>query len=354
MANLALEREQLDKSKKLFVAVVQRLMADGAQEDDMRIIHISLKLARISHLTKEYETAQLGYEWSLKKLNDAIKQDPTEDKIKLLAMAEDWYGRLFLDFNQNEHGLNFLISALKRMKETNIEEEHIVLQLNDIGTICEKLNKLDDSFNYFQEAITKGKSLNDMEDLEAIFVNMGKVCIRKKLLEEARKNCGYGWKLAINNKNDEAKKQAEQCLKEINSLNILRSKRAHEPLESRWSLSPIDTCSLGGITSTLSTSWYGTEYLMKGGMSELMERGSGLLELSLDKRQQQKLLLQACILSGCSSVAIGRLRSSPLGHPFSLVCYCVSVFLRAAFRSIGLRACMSVWGAAQCKSRGGS
>ncbi|GBP80853.1 hypothetical protein EVAR_62383_1 [Eumeta japonica] len=58
--------------------------------------------------------------------------------------------------------------------------------------------------------------------------------------------------------------------------------------------------------------------------------------------------------SGCSSVAIGRLRSSPLDHPFSIVCYCVSVFLRAAFRTVGLRACMSVWDAAQCTSRGGS
>ncbi|GBP07526.1 hypothetical protein EVAR_4867_1 [Eumeta japonica] len=52
--------------------------------------------------------------------------------------------------------------------------------------------------------------------------------------------------------------------------------------------------------------------------------------------------------SGCSSVAIGRLRFSPLDRPFSLVCYCVAVFLRAAFRSVGLRACTSVWGAAQC------
>ncbi|GBP89909.1 hypothetical protein EVAR_63572_1 [Eumeta japonica] len=33
----------------------------------------------------------------------------------------------------------------------------------------------------------------------------------------------------------------------------------------------------------------------------------------------------------------------PLDHPFSLVCYCVAVFLRAAFRSVGLRACTSVW-----------
>ncbi|GBP06262.1 hypothetical protein EVAR_3603_1 [Eumeta japonica] len=51
--------------------------------------------------------------------------------------------------------------------------------------------------------------------------------------------------------------------------------------------------------------------------------------------------------SGCSSVAIGRLRFSPLDHPFSLVCYCVAVFLRAAFRSVELRACTSVWGVEQ-------
>ncbi|GBP37437.1 hypothetical protein EVAR_16342_1 [Eumeta japonica] len=40
------------------------------------------------------------------------------------------------------------------------------------------------------------------------------------------------------------------------------------------------------------------------------------------------------------------------GPPFSSVCYRVSVFLRAVFRSAGLRASMSVCGTAQCTSRG--
>ncbi|GBP24693.1 hypothetical protein EVAR_15899_1 [Eumeta japonica] len=68
------------------------------------------------------------------------------------------------------------------------------------------------------------------------------------------------------------------------------------------------------------------------------------------------------ILSGASVMSQFRLfrrrdRSTlvqSLDHLFSLVYYCVSVFLRAAFRSIGLRACVSVCGATQCISRGDS
>ncbi|GBP30453.1 hypothetical protein EVAR_20906_1 [Eumeta japonica] len=47
-------------------------------------------------------------------------------------------------------------------------------------------------------------------------------------------------------------------------------------------------------------------------------------------------------------------RSSPLGYPLSLVCYCMSVLLRAAFLSVGLRACMSMCIAAQCTSHSDS
>ncbi|GBP75736.1 hypothetical protein EVAR_58829_1 [Eumeta japonica] len=56
---------------------------------------------------------------------------------------------------------------------------------------------------------------------------------------------------------------------------------------------------------------------------------------------------RALYSSGCFAVPdpdpirrpIGCLRSSPLDHLFSLMSYCVSVFLRAVFRSIKLCAC---------------
>lgn len=95
MANLALEREQLDKAKQLFVSVTQRVMADGATEDDPRVIHISIKLARISHLKKEYSTAQLGYDWSIKKLADAHKENLMKKQRNCLPLQRIGMGGCF-------------------------------------------------------------------------------------------------------------------------------------------------------------------------------------------------------------------------------------------------------------------
>ncbi|XP_073953813.1 tetratricopeptide repeat protein 19 homolog, mitochondrial-like [Choristoneura fumiferana] len=218
MANLALEKEQLDKAKQLFVAVAQRVMADGATEDDPRVVHISIKLARISHLKKEYSTAQLGYDWCMQKLTDAQKKDPNEETKKLLAITEDWYGRLFLDCDKIEQGLKLLMSALDRMQTVDdVGKEHIMVQLNDIGTVCDQLGRTDESIEYFKQAIDIGKSLPEAEDLGIMYVNLGRAYLKKQLIEEARKTCGYGWKLAVQENNKEIKAEAEQCLKEVQS-----------------------------------------------------------------------------------------------------------------------------------------
>lgn len=174
MANLALQREQLDKAKKLFIVVTQRIMADGANEDDLRVVHLSAKLARVSHLKKEYATAQMGYEWCLEKLYKTAENDLNDSDKKLLAMTEDWYGRLCIDCNKWEYGIKLLMNSLNKMREiSDVEKEHIVIQLNDIGTIYDHLGKPDESIQYFNEAIELSKDLN-MDDLGAMYVNLGR------------------------------------------------------------------------------------------------------------------------------------------------------------------------------------
>jgi len=47
MANLAYDTGEYDKSEKLFVNVLQRLLAQGLPGNDNKLIHISLKIASI-------------------------------------------------------------------------------------------------------------------------------------------------------------------------------------------------------------------------------------------------------------------------------------------------------------------
>lgn len=220
MANLALQKDQLDKANSLFVAVAQRVMASGATEDDLRIIHLSTKLARVNHLKKEYDIAKLGYEWCLNKLEKEIaKNGATPETTQLLAMIEDWYGRLYAECNQVEKGVELMIGSLKRMRNLkNIDKEHIAVQLNDIGTFYEKINKYDESIEYIKEAIENAKEIKDMEDLGALYVNLGKIYIKKNMLADARKNCGYGYRLGKDNHKEEIQKEAASCLKEIDSV----------------------------------------------------------------------------------------------------------------------------------------
>lgn len=219
MANLALERQQLDKAKRLFVSVSQRIMANGAKEDDPRVVHISAKLARISHLQKEYTTAQLGFDWCLNQLNIIMDRDPSNmEHKKLLALTEDWYGRLFIECQQYEQGIKLMVSALDKMKEvSDVEKEHIVFQLNDIGAVYDELDKPDESISYFKEAILLGKS-SKLDEMGTTYVNLGRVYIKKKMMEEARKSCGYAWKLGVLAKDNDVKNEAALCLKQIKNL----------------------------------------------------------------------------------------------------------------------------------------
>ncbi|KAL1446127.1 hypothetical protein WDU94_014019, partial [Cyamophila willieti] len=57
MANLALTQKQYDKAEKLFKSVMLRLLSNGVKEDDNKVLHMSLKLAKISEEKTDYRIA---------------------------------------------------------------------------------------------------------------------------------------------------------------------------------------------------------------------------------------------------------------------------------------------------------
>lgn len=54
LANIAFDINQFEKARKLFVDVLNRLFQKGMKEDDLAVIHISLKLAKIFQHSKDY------------------------------------------------------------------------------------------------------------------------------------------------------------------------------------------------------------------------------------------------------------------------------------------------------------
>lgn len=58
MANLAMDVKDYIKAEKLFVDVMKRIIGDGANQDDNRVLHISSKIAYIAHMQKNIEKAK--------------------------------------------------------------------------------------------------------------------------------------------------------------------------------------------------------------------------------------------------------------------------------------------------------
>lgn len=55
MANLAFDNGDYKKAEKLFVTVMQRELARGTKQEDIKMIHMSLKLAKIMEENKEIQ-----------------------------------------------------------------------------------------------------------------------------------------------------------------------------------------------------------------------------------------------------------------------------------------------------------
>jgi len=55
LANGAFMNKEYEKAKNLFITVIRRLFDQGGLEDDLNILHISLKLSKIHELLKDYK-----------------------------------------------------------------------------------------------------------------------------------------------------------------------------------------------------------------------------------------------------------------------------------------------------------
>lgn len=218
MANLAFDTYELDKAEKLFVSVLQMLLGNGTPQDDLKVIHISLKLARISQLKAEIERANIGYKWCLEQI-DRHKNENDDAKV-LYGVINDWYAQYWLDIGNMPRAMEHLNEAYKVCNETQgIHSEKSMLLLNDLGITSFRAEEYDRAEKFLKEAIHVGNKLEDKSHLGVVHANLGLILLKKGVMQEAEKVCKEGLKLGKQSENVESMEQSNYCLDQI-KLNL--------------------------------------------------------------------------------------------------------------------------------------
>ncbi|KAJ8973715.1 hypothetical protein NQ317_009309, partial [Molorchus minor] len=192
MANLAFETYELDKAEKLFVSVLQILLSNGMPQDDIKVIHISLKLARISQMMADMEKAEIGYKWCLNQIKNQ-KNHSTDAQI-LYGVINDWYAQFLLDKGEIKNALFYLKEAYNVYDLENAEK-------------------------YLKEAISIGNNLEDKSHLGVVHANLGLILLQKGYFcrggEVLRSSTEFGLVYCKKYDNTESVEQANYCFDQI-------------------------------------------------------------------------------------------------------------------------------------------
>lgn len=206
---------QLEKAEKLFVNVMQRVMGlDNAQEDDVRILHISSKVAHIAYLQENMDKAMLGYNFVLEKIQS---KDYLNDQNyhELYGVVKNLIGQAFIALKKFPEAKAAFLEAhaiFKKYKDELTEDGMILL--NNLSCACAELKEYSSAQDYLKEAIKIADKIR-IDDVSPYHVNMGMLYFKQKLFDKAKSSCSQGYKMAKEHENTESTQAAERCLDEV-------------------------------------------------------------------------------------------------------------------------------------------
>ncbi|XP_034948285.1 tetratricopeptide repeat protein 19 homolog, mitochondrial [Chelonus insularis] len=219
MADLAFQVGEIEKAQNLYKSVMQRLLSSGTPQDDIKIVHISLKIARLYEQDGNPSMAENGYQFCIQTMNTHLKDNPDDEETLILwATLKDWYAKMLTTQSRYPEALDNFLEAYKVCSQVNGKDhEWSLLLMNDLGMVLSVLGQHDDALKYLEEAVEIGKSVKDL-DLTEMYINLGFVYLSKSLYKEAHKACMEGLKYAKENGKDDCLEEANQCLSAVKGL----------------------------------------------------------------------------------------------------------------------------------------
>jgi tetratricopeptide repeat protein 19 len=187
---------------------------ENAQEDDIRVLHISSKVAHIAYMEEKMDKAMLGYEFVLEKIkkHDYVNE---QNYHELYGIVKNLIGQAFIALKKFPDAKAAFMEAQQIFKKYKDEasEDYMIL-LNNLSCTCAELKEYDSASSYLKEAIDIAKKI-EIEDISPYHINMGMLFLKQKVLEKAKTSCNLGWKMAKQYENKDATSAAERCLDEV-------------------------------------------------------------------------------------------------------------------------------------------
>lgn len=76
------------------------------------------------------------------------------------------------------------------------------------------MGKVNEAIELLEKSIVIAKKNPETCETGTVYVNLGRLFMRKGLYEMARKTCGKALRYSVDNKNKECREEASKCIKE--------------------------------------------------------------------------------------------------------------------------------------------
>lgn len=205
------------KSERLFKEVMSRILANGSvEQDDNKIIEMSLKLSQVYAMWGDHEKASAGFRFCVdtqERKVAAAGANADEDTVALWGMSSDHLAQYLLALGKHRAALEQFRAAHETCRKL-VGDSHpqTLVLLNSIGTVASVMDDNVAAVKHFERAATVARREGD-ENAATYKVNLGVARIKLGATDAAGSDCREALAMAEAAGTAEVAAEAAECVR---------------------------------------------------------------------------------------------------------------------------------------------